>query len=466
LVDGTNGQRNPQPPYQEEWDAYRAVVDEAGADASWLYDLPGSRDAWNDPGFSFYLANSVQGEASGQYRHAWTRSFSWGDYLIVGALTADEDGPPYPEEPVLLSDATADWLNSLEPDALDARMVFVFAHNPLADLFIWPGENKFFQWMVRNGAAAYGYGDRPNDEPADGQEYRAGLLRVNGGGLGFDGPCNYALWAVDHDGVSVVCAKAGEWPILITQPLDRSLGGGNERAYPLAAGAPSVHVRALAFAPEPPAALQGTIEGLGLDFDLPRIDAGPIYQGEFDATAVAAGDYQLTVSAEGLNSHTIGVSFGVTACFDGLDNDGDGKIDFPADDGCASYSDSQEIGALPPVADAGPDLQGAVGEPLFFNGLDSRDPDGQEPLEFRWTFGDEADPTRFATGAFVQHAYAAAGVFTARLIVVDTQMNRSVDTATVTVTPDDDDNDDAAGGEISNDLDDDEEADYHWGCGL
>src|SRR6185295_499168 len=37
------------------------------------------------------------------------------------------------------------------------------------------------------------------------------------------------------------------------------------------------------------------------------------------------------------------------ACADGQDNDGDGKIDFPADPGCASSTDGDETDAPPPL---------------------------------------------------------------------------------------------------------------------
>jgi|GEM_PF-2035409 len=40
---------------------------------------------------------------------------------------------------------------------------------------------------------------------------------------------------------------------------------------------------------------------------------------------------------------------GKPACSDDIDNDGDGKVDFPADPGCASTEDSSEIDALKPA---------------------------------------------------------------------------------------------------------------------
>ncbi len=67
-----------------------------------------------------------------------------------------------------------------------------------------------------------------------------------------------------------------------------------------------------------------------------------------------------------------------------------------------------------PIADAGPDLVGAPGETLTFQGTRSLDPDG-EIASWEWDFG---DGTR-GTGAVVRHAYAAPGTYPVRLTVRD-----------------------------------------------
>jgi len=41
LTDSTNGGFIPNGPYQEEWDEYRAILNPAGMDASFYYDIPG-----------------------------------------------------------------------------------------------------------------------------------------------------------------------------------------------------------------------------------------------------------------------------------------------------------------------------------------------------------------------------------------------------------------------------------------
>ena len=67
LTDSTNGNifGYPNGPYQAEWDQYKSILSN-GVDASFYFDIPGNHDAYNDQYFSYYLANSVQGRATGQ----------------------------------------------------------------------------------------------------------------------------------------------------------------------------------------------------------------------------------------------------------------------------------------------------------------------------------------------------------------------------------------------------------------
>ena len=103
LTDSTNGNifGYPNGPYQAEWDQYRNILDAANVTADIYYDLPGNHDAYNDANFAYYLANSVQGRATGRKQHSWTRIFPFGTYHFLGVNTADNSGdgfsilPPY-----------------------------------------------------------------------------------------------------------------------------------------------------------------------------------------------------------------------------------------------------------------------------------------------------------------------------------------------------------------------------------
>jgi large repetitive protein len=76
-----------------------------------------------------------------------------------------------------------------------------------------------------------------------------------------------------------------------------------------------------------------------------------------------------------------------------------------------------------PIADAGPDQKGAVGQQVVFNGVGSCDSDGKI-AEYTWDFGDG----KSASGLTVTHQYARAGIYAARLTVKDnTGQDQAVD---------------------------------------
>ena len=70
--------------------------------------------------------------------------------------------------------------------------------------------------------------------------------------------------------------------------------------------------------------------------------------------------------------------------------------------------------SVPPVADAGPDQNGATGQSLNFSGAASTDLDGTI-TSYIWNFGDGAT----ASGKMVSHAYSNAGTYLVKLKVQD-----------------------------------------------
>ena len=86
-------------------------------------------------------------------------------------------------------------------------------------------------------------------------------------------------------------------------------------------------------------------------------------------------------------------------------------------------------GNQPPVADAGPDQSGVVGQPVSFNGGGSSDRDGYI-VSYLWDFGDGSQGNSISTS----HTYSAPGVYTVTLTVTDNASATDTDTATVTIT--------------------------------
>jgi VCBS repeat-containing protein len=83
----------------------------------------------------------------------------------------------------------------------------------------------------------------------------------------------------------------------------------------------------------------------------------------------------------------------------------------------------------PPVANAGPDQTGTVGQVLSFSAAASSDPDGSI-VSYSWDWG---DGTPAGNGVGASHAYATAGTMTVTLTVTDSDSATATDTAVVTV---------------------------------
>lgn len=89
----------------------------------------------------------------------------------------------------------------------------------------------------------------------------------------------------------------------------------------------------------------------------------------------------------------------------------------------SSVSEFELVVNAKPVADAGPDLLGAPGQVLRFDGSRSFDSDGAI-ADYKWDFGDGNS----ASGAIVQHSFASPGIYYARLTVKDnTQQTNAID---------------------------------------
>ncbi len=84
-----------------------------------------------------------------------------------------------------------------------------------------------------------------------------------------------------------------------------------------------------------------------------------------------------------------------------------------------------------PVANAGPDKTGKVGQMLTFDGSGSYDEEDGTNLSYAWNFGDGA----MASGVTVQHAYSAVGTYTVTLTVTDNAGASASDSAIVKIKP-------------------------------
>ena len=321
LTDSTNGNifGYPNGPYLAEWEQYFSIVSNAGMNANNYYDLPGNHDAYNDAEFSYYLANSVQGRATGKTQLSWTRDFGYGKYHFLGVNSADSSGDPFS---ILWPYGDYAGLDSTELTFIDselslhrdARLTFVFGHHPVTDTgasgdtWLYYGHQQFIQALDFYRASTYNYGHTHRNLYTlfQGDDYTAdmpngGLHYVNVSSIGKDSPNSYSVIAVDCDGVSVATKNAQSWPIVLTTaPVDKYIGTAlNPYAYTVPASATNV-VRALVFDTAASPQVRYRIDGGTNWHTMSRVAAdSPVWRGAWDASAVSAGEHTIEVQAIG-----------------------------------------------------------------------------------------------------------------------------------------------------------------------
>ncbi len=335
LTDSTNGNLFglPNGPYQAEWDQYKSILSGAGVTAEDYFDLPGNHDAYNDRNFAYYLANSVQGRATGQKQLSWTRSPGFGNYHFLGINTADNSGAgfsiffPYGDNAGL----DAEELSFIQTELTShssADLTFVFGHHPVTDTgvsgdtWLFYGQQEFIRYLDAYGGSFYGYGHThaASDVLFQGNSYtgamnNGGLYYLNLSSLGKTSSDNLTVVAVDCNGVSAITQAAKTWPIvLITSPVSSTLGGAaNPYSYSVPNGAANP-VRALVFDPGTVGQVAFRIDGAGTWFSMTKAASSPkLWEGVWNASGLASGSHTIEVQAVGTTTRLDTINVMVTA---------------------------------------------------------------------------------------------------------------------------------------------------------
>jgi Calcineurin-like phosphoesterase len=315
LTDSTKGGFIPNGPYQAEWNTYKQILNNAGLDASSYYDMPGNHDAYNDKLFAYYLANSMQGFATKTTQPSWVKQFPYGRYHFLGVCTPGNDGAPWS---FLASDNYGDHagldakeLTFIEGELAkypDAQLTLIFGHHPFeADYFtstdtgLTYGLPAFLNLINNYLVSLYGFGHTHNyRENFYYKNLTKGVYYMNVASLGKSSQNQYAVMAIDGNGLSMVPAQKGIWPVvLITAPVDRCLGEcANPFTYEVPQS-PANPIRALIFDSNPVTQVQFRIDGSANWQDMQRINGTPIWEGHWNASTASPGSHAIEVRAQG-----------------------------------------------------------------------------------------------------------------------------------------------------------------------
>jgi hypothetical protein len=315
LTDSTDGGLIPDGPYQDEWNTYRQILENAGINASFYYDMPGNHDEYNDGTLAYYRANSIQGRATGLTQPSWTRQFSYGSYHFLGVCTPGNDGAPFSIWPwdnygdhSGLDDGELAYIQSDLASHTDAQLTLVFGHHPFephyynwTDTGLSYGLSAFLSLIQQYLVPFYGFGHTHNyRENFYFKDLSEGIYYMNVASLGKSDQNQYTVMAVDGNGLSIVPAQKGLWPVvLITAPVDICLGScDNPYTYEIPRKADNP-IRALVFDKTPVSQVQFSIDGSETWQDMQQIAGTPIWEGHWDACHATSGAHAIVVRAQG-----------------------------------------------------------------------------------------------------------------------------------------------------------------------
>ena len=315
LTDATNGGTIPDKQYSEEWEVYRQILDSAGMHAGIYYDIPGNHDHYTDKNFAYYLNYSIQGTARGTTQHSWTKEFPYGKYHFLGIATAGNDGAEFSIWPLDNfgdhAELTSGEIAFIESELIaqqDAEIAFMFGHHPFeADASDWTetaitnGLDDLQDLIDLYGVSLYGYGHTHNYvEDTWTKDIVSNIFYMNIDSLGKSNEDHYALMAVDGNGVSMIPAQKGLWPVvMITAPADRCLGEcPNSYAYEIPQSRFNP-IRALIFDKNPVSQVHFRIDITGDWYPMQRIENTPVWFGWWDARMFASGLHTIEVRAQG-----------------------------------------------------------------------------------------------------------------------------------------------------------------------
>lgn len=298
LTDATGGGLIPLGQQDMEWESYQNIVDGNGMDPDFYYDLPGNHDHYLDGALQHYRDHSVQGRFDGETNHAWTRTTAQTTYHFIAVASAASDGLPFPEDNVGLDEIDLAFLEETLTQHSDADILTVFSHHPAA--YYEEAKEVIYDVLSDHGATTFIHGHTHGHSLT----WQQGTLHFEIASLGKSSANQVGVAAYDGRGLSILVFDANQWPqVLVTAPLDGKLAGSHQYDYMIPDTLDAAPVRALAFHPDGIAAVAAVVDGSDESFPLLK-EGERLWQGNFNATELAPGPHQLTVTATAADNTT------------------------------------------------------------------------------------------------------------------------------------------------------------------
>lgn len=335
----------------EVWSLYRQILDDAAMTVDIFIDIPGNHDSYHDPGNTFYLDYSLNGETFNKLTRSMVLSFPFGDYFIYGTATNRDDGSIVPDAEFSQADLTEMEAELAANDS--AELIFVFGHHGIHQ----PENASQAIQIVQQHKAFYFHGHIHDH----GSYIQDDIVVAQVDTLGKGSTDNLAVIAVDNNAVSYEYTSSEDpWPfVVVTAPANRVLHSGeaNPYAYEVPTNCTDNPVRALVFDKSTVSAV--TFEAAGGQPQPmnahPSIDH--LYVGSWDTSGLSPGETSLTVTAHAsqVRGRQITVMLSDLACVPPVE-----EPDAGVPDGGELEDGSVDTDAATDIADAGEDVDGSV----------------------------------------------------------------------------------------------------------
>ena len=281
---------------QAQWDEYKQICGAAGMDSSFYFDPPGNHDGYDDIGLTFYLANSIQGQANGVPYSSWVVDTPVGQYYFFGFDTAGNGSQSFVEAPDFTNEEILALDAGLQQHA-GAELSFALGHHRLDE----PANNAEAIGLLTGADVGFYLHGHTHAY----SEYLSGggsIVSNEVNSLGKGDTDNIAVGVVDHNAF-IYRAKdvTAPWPfVIITAPVSQQLRGGSEDnpyVYTVCRDRTDNPVRAAVFAPTLPSDVQAEIIG-GPTTAMYLVEgSSSIWYALVDTTSVSAGQHSIIVTA-------------------------------------------------------------------------------------------------------------------------------------------------------------------------